>query len=162
MTCGHHARGAVKARKDEDKKPNNYLAGTFLAKSGCQSSCQSSPLKTTRWSCYTDPVQNDQEFGIAAEAALDGLKRHLVARGEEEPAVFEVERRKGKLNVLFDHPDARFEISPNTPLHQIWICALATSFKLNWDSRMEEFILPRTGETLIALVERLIGERRAA
>jgi iron donor protein CyaY len=107
-------------------------------------------------------VQNDHEFGIAAGAALDGLKRHLIVRGDEEQVAFEVEQRNGVLNVLFDHHGARFVIRSNTPLHQIWISALATSFKLNWDSRMEEFILPRTGETLIALVERLIGERRAA
>lgn len=107
-------------------------------------------------------MQNDHEFGIAAEAALDGLKRRLIVHGEEEHVAFEVEKQKGFLNVLFDHPGIGFVISPNTPLHQIWIAASATSFKLNWDSRMEEFILPRTGETLIALVERLIGERRAA
>lgn len=99
---------------------------------------------------------------MAAEAALQGLKRHLIAHGEEEQIAFEVEQQKGVLSVLFDHPGAGFVISPNTPLHQIWISAPATSLKLQWDSRMEEFILPRTGETLIALVERLIGERRAA
>ncbi|MGA2907370.1 MAG: frataxin domain-containing protein [Terracidiphilus sp.] len=107
-------------------------------------------------------MRNHFEFGIAAEAALDGLKRHLIAHGEEEQVVFEVEQQKGILNVLFDHPGVKFVIAPNMPLHQIWISAPATSFMLNWDSGVEEFILPRTGETLIGLVERLIGERRAA
>jgi iron donor protein CyaY len=107
-------------------------------------------------------VQNDLVFRTAAEAALAGLKRHLILRGEEEQIAFEVEQRNGVLNVLFDHSGSRFVIRSNAPLHQIWISALATSFKLNWDSRMEEFILPRTGETLIALVERLVGERHAA
>jgi frataxin-like iron-binding protein CyaY len=107
-------------------------------------------------------VRNDREFEIAAGAALDGLKRHLIIHEEDERAAFEVEQRNGGLNVLFDHPGARFVITPTTPMHQIYISAPASSFMLNWDSRMEEFILPRTGETLIALVERLIGERRAA
>ncbi|MGB8028914.1 MAG: frataxin domain-containing protein [Terracidiphilus sp.] len=107
-------------------------------------------------------MQNNHEFGIAAGAALDGLKRHLIVHEEDDQVAFEVEQQKGALNILFDHPGAGFVIAPNTPLHQIWISAPTTSFKLNWDSRMEEFILPPTGETLIALVERLIVEHRAA
>lgn len=107
-------------------------------------------------------MRDHHEFGIAAEAALDGLKRHLIAHGEEEHVAFEIEQQNGVLNVLFDHPGAGLVISPNTPSHQMWISAPVTSFKLTWDSKVEEFILPRTGETLIRLVERLIGERRAA
>ena len=106
-------------------------------------------------------MQKDHEFGIAAESALEGLKRHLIVHGEHEHIAFEVEKQNGVLNVQFDHPGARFEIKSNTPLHQIWISERTTSLKLNWNSRIEEFILPRTGETLIALVERLIGERHA-
>ncbi len=107
-------------------------------------------------------MRNHFEFGIAAEAALNGLKRHLITHGEEEQVAFEVEQQMGVLSVLFDHPGVKFVIAPNKPLHQIRISAPATSFMLNWDSRVEEFILPRTGETLIGLVERLIGERQAA
>lgn len=107
-------------------------------------------------------MQNDHAFGIAAEAALDELKRHLIVREEDEQIAFEVEKQNGVLNVHFDHPSARFVITSNAPMHQIWISERTASLRLNWDSRMEEFILPRTGETLIALVERLIGERHAA
>jgi CyaY protein len=46
-------------------------------------------------------------------------------------------------------------------MRQIWISALGTSFKLDWASKLEEFVLPRTGETLRALVDRLIGEHHA-
>jgi len=49
-------------------------------------------------------------------------------------------------------------ITPNSPVRQIWISALSTSFKLDLDVKMEQFILPRTGEPLIALVDRLIAE----
>jgi frataxin-like iron-binding protein CyaY len=107
-------------------------------------------------------MQIDHGFGVAAEAALDGLKRHLIVREEDEHSAFEVDRHNGVLKILFDDHGARFDIAPNKPVRQIWISALAKSFKLNWDSRMEEFILPSTGETLIGLVDRLIGERRAA
>ena len=106
-------------------------------------------------------MSDEQDFRRAAEAALGNLKRHLFAREEIEQAGFEVEEQGGVLNVLFEDPAARFVITPNTPVRQIWISALATSFKLDWDSKLEEFILPRTGETLRALVDRLIGEHHA-
>jgi CyaY protein len=106
-------------------------------------------------------MQDEQDFRRTAEAALDNLKRHLIAREEDEQAGFEVEEQGGVLNVLFEDPAARFVITTNAPVRQIWISALATSFKLDWDSKLEEFLLPRTGETLRALVDRLIGEQHA-
>jgi CyaY protein len=106
-------------------------------------------------------MQNEQDFRCTAEAALDNLKRHLMAREEDEQAGFEVEEQGGVLNLLFEEPAARFVITPNTPVRQIWISALATSFKLDYDSKLEEFLLPRTGETLRALVDRLIDEQHA-
>jgi CyaY protein len=107
-------------------------------------------------------MQDEQEFRRAAEAALDGLKRHLFAREEEAQAAFEVEEQGGVLNVLFDDPGARFVITPNAPVRQVWISALATSFKLDWDPSNSEFVLSRTGESLVALVDRLIGEHQAS
>ena len=106
-------------------------------------------------------MSDEQDFRRTAEAALGNLKRHLFAREEAEQAGFEVEEQAGVLNVLFDDPAARFVITPNTPVRQIWISALATSFKLDYDSILEEFILPRTGETLSTLIDRLIGEHHA-
>lgn len=105
-------------------------------------------------------MRDDVEFRRAAEAALDGLKQHLIEREEEPGAAFEVEEQAGVLNVLFEQPAGKFVITPNTPVRQIWISALATSFKLDWDSRMEKFIYPRTGETLITLMDRLIEQQR--
>jgi CyaY protein len=46
-------------------------------------------------------------------------------------------------------------------MRQIWISALSTSFKLDWDEAATAFILPRTGEHLMALVDRLIAEHLA-
>jgi CyaY protein len=106
-------------------------------------------------------MSDEQDFRRTAEAALGDLKRHLITREESEQAGFEVEEQGGVLNVLFEDPAARFVITPNAPVRQIWISALAASFKLDWDSKLEEFILPRTGETLSGLVDRLVGEHHA-
>jgi iron donor protein CyaY len=103
-------------------------------------------------------MQDEQEFRRAAEKSLDQLKKHLIAREEEDEAGFEVEEQNGALNVVFEDPPAKFVITPNTPVRQIWISALATSFKLDWDEKASAFFLPRTGEKLEPLVDRLIGQ----
>ncbi len=102
---------------------------------------------------------DELEFRRVAESALDALKRYLMAREEEENAGFEVEEQGGVLNVLFDGPGAKFVITPNAPVRQIWISALSTSFKLDWDQAAGAFVLPRTGEQLAPLVDRLIQEQ---
>ena len=103
---------------------------------------------------------DEVEFRKLAEAALDALLKHLIAREEEDEAGFEVEGQNGLLNVNFEDPPGKFVITPNAPIQQIWISALSTSFKLDWDAKTQEFVLPRTGEKLIPLVDRLIGEYR--
>src|SRR3974390_1046605 len=102
---------------------------------------------------------DEQEFRRAAEAALEKLKRPLIEREEEEDAGFEVEEQNGVLNVLFEEPPGKFVITPNTPVRQIWISALSTSFKLDWHAKASSFILARTGEAMVPLIDRLIQER---
>ena len=103
-------------------------------------------------------MQDELEFRRAVDQALDALKKHLIAREDEGEAGFEVEEQNGVLNVVFEEPPAKFVITPNTPVRQIWISALSTSFKLDWDGKAQAFVLPRTGELLKPLVDRLVGE----
>jgi CyaY protein len=105
-------------------------------------------------------MQDELEFRRAAEGALEALKKHLIAREEEDEAGFEVEEQGGVLNVVFEEPPSKFVVTPNTPVRQIWISALSTSFKLDWDALSSTFILPRTGEKLIPLLDRLIEENK--
>ena len=104
-------------------------------------------------------MMDEVEFRRTAESALEGLKRHLIAREEDEDAGFEVEEQNGVLNVTFEDPPGKFVITPNSPVRQIWISALSTSFKLDWDAKASAFVLPRTGEAMVPLVDRLIQER---
>ena len=101
---------------------------------------------------------DELDFRRQAENALEALKKHLIVREEEDEAGFEVEEQNGVLNVVFEEPAVKFVITPNTPVRQIWISALSTSFKLDWDATAGAFILPRSGEKLIPLVDRLIEE----
>ena len=102
---------------------------------------------------------DELEFRNLAETALNALLQHLIAHEEAEDAEFEVEGGQGGLiHVLFDEPPGKFVITPNAPVQQIWISALSTSFKLDWDPAEQAFVLPRTGEQLTPLMDRLIAE----
>jgi len=97
-------------------------------------------------------------FRSLAEIALNTLKQHLFALEEKDNAGFEVEEQSGVLNITFDEPPGKFVITPNAAMRQIWISAHSTSFKLDWDEEEREFFLPRNGEFLIPLVDRLIQD----
>ncbi|SPE44547.1 conserved hypothetical protein [Candidatus Sulfotelmatobacter sp. SbA7] len=95
-------------------------------------------------------------FRNHADGALDSLKQSLITA--EESAEIEVEDQAGALQVSFED-GTRFIISPNAPVRQIWISALATSFKLDWSDERKDFVLTKTGEGLKALVTRLINQQ---
>ena len=99
---------------------------------------------------------DEQDFRKRADAALDSLKKSLM--NAEESAEFEVEDQSGALHVSFED-NSKFVISPNAPVRQIWISALATSFKLDWSDTEQDFVLPKTGEKLKVLVARLINQQ---
>ena len=100
---------------------------------------------------------DDQDFRRRADAALEALKRSLYA--VEEAGGFEVEDNSGALHISFDDPPGKFVISPNAPVHQIWISALSTSFKLDWSEEQNGFVLSKSGEPLQQLVSRLINQQ---
>jgi len=95
-------------------------------------------------------------FRKHADDALESLKESLIAA--EESADIEVEDQAGALYITFQD-GARFVISPNAPVRQIWISALTTSFKLDWSDADQDFVLAKTGEKLKPLVARLINQQ---
>ncbi|HWF12152.1 MAG TPA: iron donor protein CyaY [Candidatus Acidoferrales bacterium] len=101
---------------------------------------------------------DEQVFQKRCDAAFESLKRRLQEVGDERG--FEVEGGSGKLEIQFeDENDTRFVISPNTPVRQIWISALTTSFKLSWSDAANTFVLDKTGETLMQLMGRILTEQ---
>jgi CyaY protein len=96
-------------------------------------------------------------FRRESDAALEALKQSLFAA--EEEGGFEAEEKNGVLNVLFEDGAAKFVFTPNTPVRQVWISALSTSYKLEWNERARVFQLPKTGEDLRTLTERLLREQ---
>lgn len=100
---------------------------------------------------------DESTFRRESDRALESLKQALIRA--EEAGGFEVEEKNGVLNILFEDSTDRFVFSPNTPVRQIWISALSTSFKLEWKDTNSAFVLPRTGEDLRSLTQRLLQEQ---
>ena len=101
---------------------------------------------------------SEHEFTKKADAAFDDLKRRLLALGDAHG--FDVEGEAGKLEVIFEEPaPAKFVISPNTPIREIWISALSTSFKLGWSEARNEFVHEKTGENLRQVMSRVVSEQ---
>jgi CyaY protein len=95
---------------------------------------------------------SDQDFRLAADQALEQLQRALLPVADEHG--FEVELHNGVLQVIFEEPSpAKFVVSPNAPVRQIWLSAMSRSYKLTWSPAASTFVLD--GETLQVLVERL-------
>jgi len=99
---------------------------------------------------------DENDFRKRADAALESLKKALMQA--EESSEIEVEDQSGALHVSFEDR-SKFVISPNAPVRQIWISALATSFKLDWSDAGQDFVLSKTGEGLKPLVARLINQQ---
>jgi len=100
----------------------------------------------------------ERDFQKKCDAALEELKRRMLEAGDEHG--FDVEGESGKLEVLFEEPEeAKFVISPNSPMREIWISALSTSFKLGWSEAKNSFVLDKTGEDLTDVMSRVISEQ---
>jgi frataxin-like iron-binding protein CyaY len=97
-------------------------------------------------------VLSEQEFRVRSDEALETAQRALLPLADSEG--FEIELQNGVLNLVFEDPiDARFVVSPNAPVRQIWISAMARSYKLSWLPDAGTFGLD--GEPLPVLLERL-------
>jgi iron-sulfur cluster assembly protein CyaY len=110
---------------------------------------------------YPELMLEEKDFQRKADAAFDDLKKRLLTLGDEHG--FDVEGEAGKLEVIFEEPaEAKFVISPNTPVREIWISALSTSFKLGWNDSRNSFVLEKTGEDLYAVMSRVISQQLGA
>lgn len=103
---------------------------------------------------------DENTFQERADQALTELHRALADASEKHD--FEADFNSGALKVEFDDPPAKFVVSPNSPVRQIWVSAHSKSYKLDWSDAAGAFVLPGTGQTLRRLmseaVSRQLGE----
>jgi frataxin len=101
----------------------------------------------------------EQAFRVSADEALEGARKALLPLADEED--FEVELQNGVLQVIFETPrPAKFVVSPNAPVRQIWVSAMSRSYKLPWSESANAFALD--GEPLTAMLDRLVRLQLAA
>jgi iron donor protein CyaY len=94
----------------------------------------------------------EQQFRVKSDEALENARRALLPLADSEG--FEVELQNGVLNLVFEEPsETKFVVSPNAPVRQIWVSAMARSYKLAWSPELGGFAID--GETLPRLLERL-------
>jgi CyaY protein len=96
---------------------------------------------------------SEQEFRVRSDEALEAARRALTPLADEVD--FEIELQNGVLNVVFEEPaEARFVVSPNAPVRQMWVSALGRGYKLSWAAERSAFVLG--GESLEELLTRLV------
>jgi CyaY protein len=98
---------------------------------------------------------DEQEFRKRADESLEILYKKLVAAADSHD--FEPDFNSGALSVDFEEPKARFVISPNAPVRQVWVSAHSRSFKLDWDETRKAFVLPSSGQTLAEFLSEAIS-----
>jgi iron donor protein CyaY len=99
---------------------------------------------------------DEQEFKNRSEEALQALYKKLAKASDEYE--FEPDFNSGALSVEFESPKAKFVVSPNAPVRQIWVSAHSKSFKLGWRDDRNAFVLPETGETLNEMMAAAISQ----
>jgi CyaY protein len=98
---------------------------------------------------------DEQAFRRHAEQAIEQLRRALEKASDTHG--FEVDSNQGALTIEFEDPPARFVVSPNAPVRQIWVSARVKSFKLDWDEARGAFALG--GKDLKELIAGVVGEQ---
>jgi iron donor protein CyaY len=100
---------------------------------------------------------DDQEFKNRADQSLQALFRRLSAASDD--ADFEADFNSGALTIEFEDSPAKFVVSPNAPVHQIWVSAHSKSYKLDWDAVANDFVLASTGQSLTELIQEAIAKQ---
>jgi CyaY protein len=101
---------------------------------------------------------DDKEFQTQADEAIDDLYQRLVRAVETHD--FEVDLNSGALAVEFEDPPAKFVVSPNSPVKQIWVSAHSRSFKFDWDAARAAFVL--NGQTLAEMMADAVAKQMGA
>src|SRR5271167_2068409 len=101
---------------------------------------------------------DEASFRRESDRALETLKQSLIS-AEDDNGTFEFEDNNGVMNIFFEKGSSNFVITPNTPIRQVWIPPQPTSYKLDCNETSIAFALPKTGEDLKTLTQRLLREQ---
>ena len=97
----------------------------------------------------------DHDFASLADAALADLNRRLARAADAHD--FDADFNNGTIAIEFDDPPAKFVVSPNSPVKQIWVSAHSRSFKLDWDPARTAFVIG--AQTLTEMIAQAISQQ---
>ncbi len=100
---------------------------------------------------------DELEFRDRSDEAIRLLQRALEKASDNHD--FEVDNNQGALAIEFEDPPAKFIVSPNSPVRQIWVSARVKSFKLDWDENRKTFVFPADNRTLQQLIAAVVSEQ---
>lgn len=99
---------------------------------------------------------DDQEFTRKADEALQSLYKKLSRASDQYD--LEPDFHAGALTIELENPKAKFVVSPNAPVLQIWVSANSKSYKLDWEPTRNAFVWPESEQTLDDLIAWAIGQ----
>lgn len=100
---------------------------------------------------------DEQEFRVRCDAALEDLYKALGRAADQHE--FDPDMNNGALSVAFEDPPAKFVVSPQAPVRQVWVSAHAKSFKFDWDPGRGDFVLSETGDSLKQMMAKAISQQ---
>ena len=100
---------------------------------------------------------SDSEFQLCCDAALSDLNKALL--GAADVFGFDPDFQAGALTVEFEEPKEKFVVSPNAPVHQVWVSARVKSYKLDWVEERKSFVFAATRQSLKELMADLLEQR---
>jgi CyaY protein len=100
---------------------------------------------------------DETTFRQAADKAMESLFKALTRAGEQHG--IDADMNNGALTVEFEDSPAKFVVSPNAPVRQLWVSAHSRSFKLDWNEEKSVFLLADTGQSLPELIGEHIGRQ---
>lgn len=114
-------------------------------------------LRSLRQNWKQESMLDEQSFPLRADEALDALYQSLLAAADEHD--LEADMNNGALTVEFEEPPAKFVVSPNSPVRQIWVSAHSKSFKFEWSEDRGTFVLPDSGDDLKAMMSKAVTQQ---
>ena len=101
---------------------------------------------------------NEAEFKEKSEQAILEIERAFGELAEQREIDVEVEG--GVLTVTFEEDEpAKFILSPNSSVRQMWLSARMSSFKFDWSEASGAFLLSGSDESLKQVIIRLTREQ---
>ena len=101
---------------------------------------------------------SSEEFQQHAEETVSKLESAFSDLADDRD--IDVQVQGGVLTVTFEEGEpGKFIISPNSSALQIWVSARVSSFKFDWSSDKNDFLLASTNENILSVLERLTREQ---